>query len=294
MRFLPALIFMLHCLSPATAGAQELRLNRGIMATASYPAGEGPFPALLMLHGLGSSRDEAGNLFADAAEALAEAGYASLRIDFRGFGQSPGDTGAFTLTRQLEDAQIALQALAGLKDIDAARIGVIGFSFGAGAAIELAAAEPGRVKALALWAPVGDYHQDLLESFGPLVFERAQSDGIAAVDLGWRSLAFRKAFFDGLRGPDLPALLQGFGGSVLLVNGAQDPYLRYAPAYSAPAAGQRHQLILEGADHLFNAYKAGSSRVPEVIAASRDHFDRAFGLAPPAPVSPSPQNSASP
>ncbi|WP_254433589.1 alpha/beta hydrolase family protein [Paracoccus yeei] len=66
-----------------------------------------------MLHGLGSSQNEVGNLFVDAADALAERGIASIRFDFRGFGKSDGDTGNFTLDRQNQDAVIALDTLAG-------------------------------------------------------------------------------------------------------------------------------------------------------------------------------------
>lgn len=146
-----------------------LTLNRGIAATLEIPAGEGRFPAVLMFHGLGSSRDEVGIIFADTAAALAMAGIASLRIDLRGFGKSDGDTGAFTLERQNEDAAIALQALADIEQTDAARIGAMGFSFGAGAAIELAAAQPDAIRSL-LQAAVGDDKRSLVIEGGDHVF----------------------------------------------------------------------------------------------------------------------------
>ena len=38
-----------------------------IPATVCMPAGEGPFPAVVMLHGTGSNRDEAGNGYKMAA-----------------------------------------------------------------------------------------------------------------------------------------------------------------------------------------------------------------------------------
>lgn len=141
-----------------------------------------------MFHGLGSSRDEVGIIFADTATALAMDGIASLRIDFRGFGKSDGDTGAFTLERQNEDAAIALQALAAMDKIDAERIGLMGFSFGAGAAIELAAAQPETIKSLVVWAPVGNYHDDMLDSLGQRAFDLAERDGIVGLDLGWRTM----------------------------------------------------------------------------------------------------------
>jgi hypothetical protein len=45
-----------------------------------------------MLHRFGSSKDEVGDTCAREAEALADKGIASLRISFRSFGKSEGDT----------------------------------------------------------------------------------------------------------------------------------------------------------------------------------------------------------
>ena len=87
MRFALPILAALIAL-PALADETLLTLDGGVAATLSMPDGAGPFPAVLMLHGFGSSRDEVGGMYAAEAAALASAGIASLRIDFRGFGQS--------------------------------------------------------------------------------------------------------------------------------------------------------------------------------------------------------------
>ena len=54
-----------------------------IPATVCVPTAEGSYPVVVMLHGTGSSRDEAGNGYATAAPILAEKyGIATIRIDF--------------------------------------------------------------------------------------------------------------------------------------------------------------------------------------------------------------------
>lgn len=262
-------------LAPASAGESAQMLKHGIAATLTLPDGEGPFPAVLMMHGLGSSQNEVGNLLLDAADALAEEGIASMRFDFRGFGKSLGDTGAFTLDRQSEDARTALAALQNAPDIDPAHIGVLGFSFGGGAAIELAAAEPGVIRSVVVWAPVGDYAADMRESMGQRAFDRAAEDGIAGIDFGWRTMALRKAFFDSLLQRDLYRSLQSYAGAFLIINGEDDPYRKYAePMIEAAAGFDKQAVVIEGADHIFNVYQPGQSKVAELMELTVRRFSR--------------------
>lgn len=271
MRRLACLLLLLSALPAQAFTETDLRLDRGIAATLTLPEGDGPFPAVLMLHGLGSSRAEVGNLFVDQAEALAEAGIAALRIDFRGFGQSPGDTGAFTLERQNQDAALGLAALRSTPGVDPARLGVIGFSFGGAAAIELAATRPEGLRALVALTPVGDYRADMLDSMGQKVFDRAAEDGIAGIDFGWRTLALRHGFFDGLARHDLLAALARWPGPLLIVHGESDPYRRYTEAMLRAAAGtDKRALVIPGANHVFDIYTPSRSHAPEVIAAVVD------------------------
>jgi len=43
-------------------------------------------PAVLLLHGFASSKDEVGNLYKQLSDELFKVGISSLRIDFRGWG----------------------------------------------------------------------------------------------------------------------------------------------------------------------------------------------------------------
>ncbi len=263
---------------PALGTETETRLPKGISATLTMPGGEGPFPAVLMLHGLGSTRNEVGNLFADAAQALADRGIASLRFDYRGFGRSDGDTGDFTLDRQNEDSLIALAALIKAEGVDPARIGVLGFSFGGGAAIELAAAEPDTVRSLVTWTPVGIYAADMLDSMGQKVFDRAAEDGIVGLDLGWQTITLRQHFFDSLYAHDLPAALAAWPGPFLTINGDDDPYGKYADGLIAAAVGTDKQaLVMKNSDHIFHVYTPSRSTAAEVVRITAERFAKTLG-----------------
>ncbi|GEK71055.1 hypothetical protein [Paracoccus denitrificans] len=45
-----------------------------------------------------------------------------------------------------------------------------------------------RAGQLVVWAPVGNYHDDMLDSLGQRAFDLAERDGIVGLDLGWRTM----------------------------------------------------------------------------------------------------------
>ncbi|MCX8183713.1 MAG: alpha/beta fold hydrolase, partial [Crenarchaeota archaeon] len=94
---------------------------------------------VLFLHGFTGSKTEAGRLFTDMARVLCSAGYASLRFDFRGHGDSPLSFEEFRISTAVEDAQNAASHLKSLGEVDASRLAVIGLSMGGGVAVKTVA-----------------------------------------------------------------------------------------------------------------------------------------------------------
>ena len=90
-------------------------------------------PALLALHGFGSNKQS--RTISRPAELLASWGYAVLRFDMRGCGESEGVPARVICLEQVEDTRNALTYLASRPEIDATRIGAIGTSFGAAVAV---------------------------------------------------------------------------------------------------------------------------------------------------------------
>lgn len=97
------------------------------------PVGEGKFPAILLMHGFLSSKEEYGDL----PLRLSENGYIVLTFDFRGHGKSSGDRGYYTSKSHLEDASIALSFLLNNEKVDNEKFAVIGHSLGSVAASRL-------------------------------------------------------------------------------------------------------------------------------------------------------------
>ncbi len=129
-----------------------------LAGTLTLPQGAGPHPAVLLLTGSGpQDRDETifgHRPFLVLADALTRAGIAVLRLDDRGVGSSGGAFAEATSEEFVEDALAAVDALAGVDEIDGDRIGLIGHSEG-GLVAAFAAARSARIAALVLLAAPG-------------------------------------------------------------------------------------------------------------------------------------------
>jgi alpha/beta superfamily hydrolase len=111
--------------------------------------GEAPVPGVVVCHPHPQyGGDMHNNVVIAACEALSAQGYAALRFNFRGVGDSEGehDRGK----GEIDDVRAALAHLVSLDEVDAERIGLIGYSFGA---IVSAEAASGALRGLALISP---------------------------------------------------------------------------------------------------------------------------------------------
>ncbi len=105
--------------------------------TLHLPAEEGRFPGVVICHPHPQYGGDMYNVIvASLAQSLCNAGIAALRFHFRGVDMSEGsfDGGI----GEIEDAIAALEFLSLCENVDASRVGVAGYSFGA--AVAMAAA----------------------------------------------------------------------------------------------------------------------------------------------------------
>ena len=118
---------------PVAIPCQDIRLRGEI----TLPDGEGPLPAVVICHPHplhGGDMDN--NVVMGVNDALLRRGIATLRFNFRGAGGSEGvhDNGV----GEVDDALAALRLLATSDGVDASRLGLAGYSFGAGVALRAA------------------------------------------------------------------------------------------------------------------------------------------------------------
>jgi alpha/beta superfamily hydrolase len=121
---------------------------KGILA---IPEGAGPFPAVIVCHPhplYGGSMDN--NVVHSLCETLTQASLASFKFNFRGVGGSQGEYGQGI--GEQEDVKAAISFISTVKEVDSERIGLAGYSAGAGFALPVGVNDA-RIKALAAISP---------------------------------------------------------------------------------------------------------------------------------------------
>src|ERR687898_3189851 len=115
----------------------------GILNTPENAQGK-RFPGVLLVPGFMSTADA---FFPGFAEELNSAGFVSLTMDFRGFGESEGVPGEVIPYLQIYDASNAISFLQSRPEVNPDKIAILGVSLGGGEVAYIAARDR-RVKAV--------------------------------------------------------------------------------------------------------------------------------------------------
>jgi len=242
------------------------------------PAGDGPFPTVLMLHGFASQKDEVGDMYKRLAAALAERGIASLRIDFRGWGESGGGMENSTVTGMVEDAATAYAYLLEQAFVDPERIGLLGFSLGGAVSLASAGQNPAWYKSLAIWSWGGNLAEEMLDGFTQEQLDTAATEGKVTVDLGWREVTLGKAFFESLSALDVEAEFLKYPNAVYVVAGTEDFSGAYVDWFMENAQGElKAAYLIKGADHIYGVLSDDQTMANAVIRTTADWFVMSLG-----------------
>jgi len=173
----------------------------------TLPQGTGPFPAAVLVGGSGpTDRDEtvAGHKpFLVLADLLTRKGVVVLRYDKRGVAQSTGKYADATVEDFAQDVQAAWQFLKSRKEVDAKRLGLIGYSEGAILA-SLLATPSSDVSWLVLLATPATTGEKTLLRQSELV---ARTGGLPEEQIT-RSLEFDRKAYAAVREENDPAALE--------------------------------------------------------------------------------------
>jgi uncharacterized protein len=214
-------------------------------------AGDGPFPTVIAASGYQGLKVIHPERF---ARALTPRGFAVLSFDYRGFGLSEGERGRLVPQEWAEDIRAAVDRMSVHPNVDADRIGLLGWGLGGGVVVYEAGDDP-RVKAVACCNGIADGYESTRQmhdeaSFARLL-ERVEADrghraehGRSEITSPWDivrlDLDNRTDTYVG----DELYKAPGFGSGVTLESA--DYLLRFKPWEQAGKISPRELLIVHG------------------------------------------------
>ena len=258
-------------------------------ATLTLPAGPGPFPGVVLVHGSGShDRDQTigpNRVFRELAHGLARRGIAVLRYEKRDAAQLQARAGGYTIDHEtVDDAIAALAALRREDGIAAERVFVLGHSLGAMMAPRILQRAPQAAGGILLAAPARPLDEVVPEQVAYLAdLDGSRSEAErTALEQAQQAAAAVRALADGgaedglLLGLPAPywrdlldydpvAVAATLPQPLLLLHGGRDYQVTMTDfqRWLALADGERVQLQLYPAlNHLFAAGE-GASRPEE-------------------------------
>jgi putative redox protein len=260
---------------------ERIRFDNGrgqtLAARLDQPADGPPTACVLFAHCFTCSN----NLKAVGAisRALTEEGFAVLRFDFTGLGESEGDFAETSFSSNVGDL---VAAAAYMEDAFEAPSILVGHSLG-GAAVLQAAAQLPRVKAVAtIGAPHDPEHVTRLLDGAR---EAVEATGEARVTLAGRAFRITKPFLDDLEGRHMDAVIGSLDRPLLVFHAPLDQTVgvENARAIFEAARHPKSFVSLDQADHLLTR-EADARYVGTVLAAwARTYIDATPGEATRAP-----------
>ncbi|MCW2277707.1 alpha/beta hydrolase family protein [Heliophilum fasciatum] len=212
-------------------------------------------PAIVMCHGFCGTKVGLHRIFVKAARFFAQAGYAVLRFDFSGCGDSDGEYERTTLTKQVHEACAAVKTIASTPGIDPYRITLLGLSLG-GAVTALAAPRLPQLERTILWAPVARPWQDITGILGEELTAEILKQGIG----DFEGYAISKPFIESLREYEPLKASKKFPKPSLILHGTNDNEISCANTLlyreNRNAAGLQHLTeidFIQDADHTFTS-----------------------------------------
>ena len=271
--------------------------------TLSMPIDDGPFSAVVLVHGSGpNDRDESigpNKPFRDLAEGLASRGIAVLRYDkrTRTHASRIGDLRDFTVREEVvDDAVAAVRKMRETRAVRADRVFVLGHSLGGMLAPRIAAAEPSIAGLILLAAATKPLEQAIVEQTRYLVMldgkMSAEEEGALAAmtklaadvralkpgdpPIVSTGISAPASYWLDLRGYDPPAAARNLRQPMLVLQGERDYQVTMEDyAVWQRAIGSRANVQMKSYPALNHLFLAGSGPSAPAEYGQAGHVDEA-------------------
>lgn len=242
-----------------------------IPATIVMPISETDVPLVIMLHGTGSNRDEAGDGYKLLAPALAKKGIASIRYDFPGSGDSNVSYLLYCNSEASKNTLTVANYASNLKGVDKDRIGILGWSQGGTDAL-LVSGESNRFKSVATWAGA----LELSDMVTPEMRKEALTTGQTKMEFDWRdALPLSQKWIDESDNMDVLAEVANITAPIGSFHGSLDEDVPYSDSVKVQAASSNvnsELITIEGTGHTYDIFSGDMTKFNELKTKTVDWF----------------------
>jgi putative redox protein len=222
----------------------ENALGHKLAALIDLPVDDDPIAYALFAHCFTCSKDYKGVVW--ISKALAAEGFAVLRFDFTGLGESEGEFADTTFSSNIADLVAAADYMG--RELEAPKI-LIGHSLGGVAVLHAAGQIPSAAAVATIAAPSStDHLAGVIRSSGTWI----ESAGEAEVRIGSRSFRIRKEFLEDLSAVNMRDAVSRLGRALLVCHSPADRTVGIdnATEIFLAAGHPKCFLSLDSADHL--------------------------------------------
>ena len=220
------------------------------------PEGMSSGPLVILLHGFGSAKERPHNI--RAAEAMRSAGFATIRMDLYGHGESGGEFRKHTLWKWISNVMAVIDYARSLDFVT--DIFLSGHSQGGLVAALAAGMEPDRIRGLILRAPAFMIPQGARE--GVLLGARFDPDHVPDFPGDAGSPALDGEYIRVAQTVHPEEAMDRFRGPVLILHGDEDDVV---PAEESVKAAERYSdcelAVIHGETHHFDRHPEEMTRL---------------------------------
>ena len=221
--------------------------GKAIRGTVMTPEGNGPFPTVCFYHGFSVDRIGMNRLHFLFAKRCVDEGFACVRFDFYGCGESDGDFREKRVSFELEQTLAIYDWTISQPFADPQHMFMVGHSLG-GILTSMGAAKRQPAGAV-LWSPGLTAYYDISSRV-----HAVPTQYVPEYDIG--GMLLEQGFFTDLRSIDILGESRGYEKGVLIVHGEMDEKVPvYAVGPYTDMYGDKVEVaIIPGANHQFSSW----------------------------------------
>ncbi len=219
----------------------------------------GKFPLVIICHGFIGNRMGVNRLFVKAAREFASQGFAVLRFDYEGCGESLGEYGSYEFGRFIQQTKDVIEFASNIENVDEDQIILVGHSLG-GAVAALTACTEDRIKKLVMWSAVGHPFHDIVRIVGHEEYQKSLSHSF----VDHEGYALTSHFFESLTHYSPLEAAKSFTGDVFLAHGTDDQEIPvdycalYHHAFKRGESKSCVKEVIARADHTFSSLEGSA------------------------------------